>query len=258
MISIVTPVSSLFVDQHNAQIIDKHSDFLECRDHSPASDYSRHILFHTDLQPAHILTEEDFEYIEKIRRERPQLKLVSFHLASCYHDPDIENGLFVPGTKRYSREELLKNAKYNIDRIKKILGPDIAVAIENNNHYATPAYDYVTEPSFITTIVNDNSIYLLYDIAHAKVSAYNKGITYDAYKNGLPLHKTIQIHICKSAVNEKMAYDSHFLPDEEEWTEVRSLLNENNGIQYLTIEYYKEIDGLLSSLQQLKKAVSNE
>jgi hypothetical protein len=55
-----------------------------------------------------------------------------------------------------------------------------------------------------------------------------------------------------------MAYDSHFLPDEEEWTEVRSLLNENNGIQYLTIEYYKEIDGLLSSLQQLKKAVSNE
>ena len=98
----------------------------------------------------------------------------------------------------------------------------------------------------------------MYDIAHAKVSAYNKGITYDAYKNGLPLHKTIQIHICKSAVNEKMAYDSHFLPDEEEWTEVRSLLNENNGIQYLTIEYYKEIDGLLSSLQQLKKAVSNE
>jgi uncharacterized protein (UPF0276 family) len=247
MISIVTPVSSLFVDENNAQIIDKHSDFLECRDHSPASDYSRHILFHTDLQPAHILTEEDFEYIEKIRRERPQLKLVSFHLASCYHDPDIENGLFVPGTK-----------KYNIDRIKKILGPDIAVAIENNNHYATPAYDYVTEPSFITTIVNDNSINLLYDIAHAKVSAYNKGITYEAYKNELPLHKTIQIHICKSAVNEKMAYDSHFLPDEEEWTEVRSLLNENTGIQYLTIEYYKEIDGLLSSLQQLKKAVSNE
>ena len=70
MISIVTPVSSLFVDEHNAQIIDKHSDFLECRDHSPAFDYSRHILFHTDLQPAHILTEEDFEYIEKIRRER--------------------------------------------------------------------------------------------------------------------------------------------------------------------------------------------
>ena len=258
MISIVTPVSSLFVDEHNAQIIDKHSDFLECRDHSPASDYSRHILFHTDLQPAHMLTEEDFEYIEKIRRERPQLKLVSFHLASCYHDPGIENGLFVPGTKRYSREELLKNAKYNIDRIKKILGPDIAVAIENNNHYETPAYDYVTDPSFITTIVNENGIHLLYDIAHAKVSAYNKGITYEAYKNGLPLYKTIQIHICKSAVNEKMAYDSHFLPDEEEWNEVRSLLNENNGIQYLTIEYYKEIDGLLSSLHQLKKVVSNE
>ena len=258
MISIVTPVSSLFVDELNAQIIDKHSDFLECRDHSPASDYSRHILFHTDLQPAHILTEEDFEYIEKIKRERPQLKLVSFHLASCYHDPVIENGLFVPGTKRYSREELLKNTKYNIDRIKKILGPDIAVAIENNNHYATPAYDYVTDPNFITTIVNENSVYLLYDIAHAKVSSYNMGISYEAYKNGLPLHKIIQIHICKSSVNEKMAYDAHFLPDEEEWTEVQSLINENYEIQYLTIEYYKEINGLLSSLQKLKKVVSNE
>lgn len=258
MISIVTPVSSLFHNEHYAEVIDKHSDFLECRDHSPASDYSRHILFHTDLQPAHLLTEEDFEYIHKIRTERPQLKLVSFHLASCYHDPTIENGLFVPGAKRYSREELLNNAKYNIARIKKILGPKIAVAIENNNHYATPAYDYVTDPTFITSIVNENDIYLLYDIAHAKVSAYNKGITYEAYKNALPLQKTIQIHICKSAVNEKMAYDAHFLPDEEEWTEVRSLLNIYNGIQYLTIEYYKEIDGLRSSLQQLKKAVSNE
>lgn len=258
MISIVTPVSSLFFDKQNAQIIDQHSEFLECRDHSPASDYSRHILFHTDIQPAHLLTEEDFDYIEKIRTERPKLKLVSFHLASCYHDPIIENGLFVPGTKRYSREELLNNAKYNIARIKKILGPKIAVAIENNNHYATPAYDYVTDPKFITTFVTENGIYLLYDIAHAKVSAYNMGITYEAYKNALPLQKAVQIHICKSAINEKMAYDAHFLPDEEEWTEVRSLLNENKGIKYLTIEYYKEIDGLRSSLQQLKKVVSNE
>jgi uncharacterized protein (UPF0276 family) len=258
MISIVTPISSLFHDHNNAKIIDQHSDFLECRDHSPVFDYSRHLLFHTDLQPAHVLLDEDFEYIDKIRSERTQLKLVSFHLASCYHDPVIENGIFIPGTKRYNREELFENAKYNFDRIKKILGPDIVIAIENNNHYATPAYDYVTDPSFITSIVNDNSIYLLYDIAHAKVSAYNKGISYKAYKNGLPLQKIIQIHICKSAVNEIMAYDAHFLPDEEDWTEVQSLLNENKRIQYLTIEYYKEINGLLSSLQQLKKVVSNE
>ena len=258
MINIVTPVSSLFHDKYNAKIIDKHSDFLECRDHSPVSDYSRHILFHTDLQPAHLLTEKDFDYIAKITSERPLLKLVSFHLASCYHDPIIENGIFVPGTKRYSREELLNNAKYNIDRIKKILGPKIAVAIENNNHYSTPAYDYVSNPSFISSIVNDNCVYLLYDIAHAKVSAHNMGITYEEYKYSLPLEKTIQIHICKSAINEKMAYDAHFLPDEEEWTEVRTLINENDGIKYLTIEYYKEIDGLRSSLQQLKKIVSNE
>ena len=258
MISIVTPISSLFHDHQNAQIIDQHSDFLECRDHSPVSDYSRHLLFHTDLQPAHVLSEEDFEYIEKIISERPLLKLVSFHLASCYHDPIIENGIFVPGTKRYSREELLKNAKYNIARIKKVLGPEIALAIENNNHYATPAYDYVTDPSFISSIVNDNLIYLLYDIAHAKVSAYNKGVRYTEYKEALPLQRTVQIHICKSAVNKKMAYDAHFLPDEEEWAEVQSLLNENKGIKYLTIEYYKEINGLISSIKQLKKVVSNE
>jgi uncharacterized protein (UPF0276 family) len=258
MISIVTPVSSLFLDEHNAKMIDKHSDFLECRDHSPVSDFSRQILFHTDLQPAHLLMEEDFDYIEKIRTERPQLKLFSFHLASCYHDPVIENGIFVEGSKRYSREELFNNAKHNIARIKKILGPKIAVAIENNNHYLTSAYDYVTDPKFISSIVNDNSIYLLYDIAHAKVSAYNMGITYEEYKSGLPLRKTIQIHICKSAVNDKMAYDAHLLPDEDEWTEVRSLLNNYNEIQYLTIEYYKEIEGLLSSLKKLKKVVSNE
>ncbi len=255
MASIVTPISHLFKREEDAKQILAHSDFLECRDHSPEFEVRPQILFHTDLQPAHKLSEEDFIYLEKVKKEKPNLALVSFHLASCYHSPLIENAVFVPGGHRYEVAELLANAAENLEKIKTILGANIKIAIENNNYYQTPAYDYITEPAFISEIINTNQIFFLYDIAHAKVSSHNAGSTYETYKASLPLNRAAQIHICKSGIKDGKAYDAHFSPDEQEWNEVTALLAEYNTIEYLTIEYYKDFSGLLTSLQELKKRI---
>lgn len=258
MVSVVTPVSHLFRNSAMAQLIADNSDFLEFRDHSPQFDSSKQILFHTDLEPAHKLTQDDFEYLEKIAKSKPNLELVSFHLASCYHNPILENGLFMPGGYCYSSSEMISNARKNFPKIKEIFGPGIKIAIENNNHYETPAYAHITDPEFISDLLYTNEISFLYDIAHAKVSSHNMGITYEAYKNKLPLDKAIQIHICKSGVRDGMAYDAHFLPDMEEWNEIKMILTMQPQIQYLTIEYYKEIEGLIQSLQYLKREINNE
>lgn len=256
MHSIVTPISHLFESQLQTDLIVAHSDKLECRDHSPAADVHLQTLFHCELQPCHQFEETDFVYLEKVKKTKPELELISFHLASCCHSPELINGIFMPGGREYSDVELLDNAKLNLGRIKKVFGPGIKIAIENNNFYPTPAYQFITDPAFISEIVLENNIYFLYDIAHAKISSYNQGITYEAYKNRLPLNNAVQLHICKSGVNKEMAYDAHFMPDEEEWVEVSSLLDNYKNIQYLTVEYYRDLDGLIDSLKHLKRIIS--
>jgi uncharacterized protein (UPF0276 family) len=256
MHSIVTPISHLFGIENNAARIARMSDSLECRDHSVAYDVSLQTLFHCELQPCHKLAETDFTYLEKIRDTKTELELISFHLASCYHSPVIENSVFEPGGYRYSKSELFENARINFKKIKKIFGPNVVIAIENNNFYATPAYEYVTDPEFISQVVVENNINFLYDIAHAKVSSYNLGLKYEAYKLALPLEKTVQLHICKSGIRNGAAYDAHFIPDEEEWTEIISLMKAYKGIRYFTIEYYREIDGLIGSIHNLKKIIT--
>lgn len=258
MPSIVTPVSHLFRDPSIAQRIADNSDYLECRDHSPQFESSAQILFHTDIEPAHRLTQEDFDYLKRIKTEKPNLKLVSFHLASCYHSPILKGGLFLPGGYHYSRSELMSNARENFTKIKAIFGPEVMIAVENNNYYDTPAYEDITDPIFISEVVYTNEIFFLYDLAHAKVSAHNLGISYEAYKTKLPLDKALQIHICKSGLRDGVAYDAHFLPEAEEWDEIKLILTNFPQIQYLTIEYYKELEGLIESLQYLKMQIDNE
>jgi len=255
---IVTPISHLFLDSVMAQLIACHSDFLECRDHSPQFDSSKQILFHSDIEPAHTLTQQDFDYLKKIKTDKPNLELVSFHLASCYHSPILEGGLFMPGGHHYSRSELMRNARENFIKIKEIFGPKIKIAVENNNHYNTPAYENITDPEFISEVVYTNEIFFLYDIAHAKVSAHNMLLSYEEYKTKLPLDKALQIHICKSGLRDGVAYDAHFMPEAEEWDEIKLLLTNYPLIQYLTIEYYKELEGLIQSLQYLKEQIDNE
>lgn len=258
MPSIVTPISHLFEVQDHADLIIAHSDKLECRDHSTESDVLLQTLFHCELQPCHQLEETDFRYLEKVKKIKPELELISFHLASSCHSPELKNGIFMPGAggHEYSDIELLQNARVNFSRIKNIFGPGIKIAIENNNFYPTLAYQFITDPEFISEIVFGNDISFLYDIAHAKVSSYNLGVSYEVYKKGLPLKNAIQLHICKSGINEEMAYDAHFIPDEEEWAEVSSLLETCKTIQYLTVEYYRDVNGLIDSLKYLKKIIS--
>ena len=170
---IATPISNLFNNKKNADLIHAFSDCLECRDQSFNSKLSDQELFHCDLQPIHFFDNKKIKYLESIKISKPNLKLISFHLASCYDQPKIKKGIFVPNGNKLSKKQLFNNAKKNLMLIRKIFGNKIIVAVENNNHYNTKAYDYITNPSFIQKIVNDNKVRFLFDTAHAKISEYN-------------------------------------------------------------------------------------
>jgi uncharacterized protein (UPF0276 family) len=256
MFSIATPISHLFKNDVDALMLAQHSDCLEFRDHSPSFGLEKQKLFHCELQPIHALCEEDFIYLKKIKDERDSLEMVSFHMATCFDDPVVSDHVFVSGNNKYSEAEMFENASKNFKRIKQILGPTINVAVENNNYYNTEAYEFICNPTFISRVVRDNDIFLLFDLAHAHVSSYNMNISYQSYCEKLPLDRIIQLHICKSGVNEKMAYDAHFLPDDEDFIEIEVLIGKCCALKYFTVEYYKEPKLLLEVLKKLKNLLN--
>lgn len=254
---IATPISSLFHIQEQSEAIISRSDCLECRDHSPGTNWPGEELFHTDIQPIHPISSDEWAHLKKIKKVRPQLKLLSLHMASCCDQPVLVGGRFQSGGKTRSRNELLAIAKDNIAQIREIFGDGVELAVENNNYYPTPAYQFVCDADFISEIVRENQLRLLFDLAHAHITATNQGLAYQNYKQQLPLETLIQVHLCKHGVSENgQAYDAHELPGAEEFQEVRELAL-NYRLEYLTIEYYKSASGLITSLQAAHK-IKNE
>lgn len=254
MHKILTPISHLFQDISVAEEIVTLSDGLECRDHSINFREDMHLALHCELQPIHPLTQKDFDYLRGIKASKPHLELVSFHVATCYDRPVIENGKFQPGGNRFSRMEMIENAKNNFEKIREIFGDDVFLAVENNNYYQTEAYQHVTDPDFLYEIVYENNIHFLFDIAHAGVSSHNKGVSYQEYVTTLPMDKVIQLHICRHGIKENEAYDAHFPPGNQEWEEIKRLIQKYT-IKYFTVEYYRDRENLFASLKHLRTII---
>lgn len=253
MVELATPISHLFKDGDVAEEIIQHSDVLECRDEEIDSNYPKQDVFHCELQIQHKHDEKIFSYLEKIKEQKSDLKLISFHMASGCTHPRLIEGVFQVGGTELSRDEMKDNAAENVSRFRDIFG-ETTIAVENNNFYPTAAYNYIADPDFIAEVADENNLSFLFDIAHAKISAHNKQMEFEEYKSILPLSRMIQVHICKPAIDEdNMAYDAHGCPDQDDLNEVKDLLLEYNTIKYLTVEYYKDKENLINSLVEFKK-----
>ena len=260
---ISTPISILWNSKENIELIKQHSNSFEGRPFNNFNKYkevnNKVLTFHCDtIQPIHELKPKDFKYIQSIINHFPNLKIISFHCAYCATKCFKNRGIGYIDGYCYSEKELKANAQYNISKIKKIVG-DVQVLIENNNYYPTKAYDIVTDAHFISDIVYDNNIGLLFDQAHAEITSHNSKINYNEYINNLPLDKCYQIHLCKMGYSKSLysenfhlAEDHHSPLELTELTKLKQTLNKAPLVNYLTVEYYKDIDGLINSINLIK------
>jgi uncharacterized protein (UPF0276 family) len=260
MPKIATPISHLFQEEALAHRVREVSDCLECRDRSFDDLSPNQALFHCELQPIHVLEEEDFNYLKKIQKNKKELELITFHMATCCTEPvldcsHIKSGMFQAGGTLYTREKMLQNAKENFKKIKSIFGDNVKIAVENNNYYPTEAYQFITDADFISQVVSENGLYFLFDIAHAQVTSHNKGVDFRDYKSKLPLNRVVQLHICSPDIDDtsNLAYDAHNYPDEFKLNEVKNLISQYAHIEYLTVEYYRDIDNLIKSINTVKE-----
>ncbi|MCH8330417.1 MAG: DUF692 family protein [Bacteroidetes bacterium] len=252
---IATPISDLFDNPADAERIIAASDCLEGRDKAVDALYPPQQVFHFDYQVIHPWIEDRLYYIQNVIEKRPDLKLLTFQASSSFYAPVLIDKMYQPGGKQYQAEEMLEFAEENLRWLKEELSGSATIAVENNNFYPTEAYHFITQPSFLKELVHSNDIGFLFDMAHARVTAHNKYISYEDYCNGLPLDRLEQIHISKHAVDENgMAYDAHEIITQDEFDEVNRLIREYDP-NYLTIEYYRNTDELLNLLDNLKRSL---
>lgn len=253
MLKIATPISHLFSDPESAQDIIRASDCLECRNGSVEATYPAQEVFHCHIQPIHEMGRQEFAYLKNLARNKPDLRLITFHAASSCHEPVLKDGIFQPGGRSYERGELLENARKNLPEIKAVFGPQVDIAIENNNFYPTPAYQWVTDAAFLSEAVYENDIFFLFDMSHARITVINRQQPYEEYLSGLPLKRLIQIHICRFEIQDGTARDIHQLPTEEDWAESLRLVKECPGTRYITVEYYQDKTLLIESLNRARR-----
>jgi len=253
---LATPISHLFRDEAAGRRIAAASDCLECREWCIESEWPRQELIHYDLGI-------QLPWGDAVRRElahafslKHELRLVTFQVPSCYDAPVIEGRCFQPGGRRLGRAEMLEAVRENGGWLRTVLPAAVRVGLENNNYYPTPAYEDVTDPSFVTEAVEALEGVFLLDIAHAYISAHNRGERTETYMAGLPLSRLAQVHLCGPVIPaDGMAYDAHEWPSEPLTAEALRL-GRAHGAEYLTVEYYKDTDRLVGGLEALRKRLA--
>lgn len=153
---------------------------------------------------------------------------------------DIIDGVYVAKSPVLGRQQLLDLAAKRISVLKDNL--NVRLSFENTAFRKdNDAYRYITEPDFITSLVNDNNVGFTLDIAHAEITRRAKG--YDSaysYLEALPLDKCIEIHLSTPYGVD----DSHELPNSlimELFRWIKSQIRQN---VYVVVEYYKNMDSL--------------
>lgn len=254
MLKLAMPISDLFNDAAVRKAIISGSYCLECRERTSESAEPRQYLFHFEKDILRPWLKSDKNAIKSVISSKDELKLITFHMEACCSKPVLKNSVFFSGGRRFRAGELIDNARKNIKWLKACLPKkDIEIAVENNNYYPTPAYKYITEPEFIARIVHENGIKFLFDLAHAKISSYNKKMPYRKYLDALPMERIVQIHVSKSGVNKQgLAYDAHGIPDRSILREVKEIISKFSPL-YLTIEYYADGKRLITAMEKFRK-----
>ncbi len=250
---LATPVSHLFENEGDAKAIIEVSDCLEARERTVHLRYPRRFLFHVDIDLTQKWDEEKKVYLQQSIEQIPDLKLITFQATVNCDQPLLREGKYFPGGETLTIEQMKQNAGDNVFWLRSILPRGVIIGLENNNYYPTPAYEVVTDADFLKSIIEDTDIKLLLDIAHAFVTAHNKNISLESYLAELPMDRCLQVHLCQPLVRaDGLAVDAHEVPHGELRDLTREIIKEY-AVTYLTVEYYKDVDNLISTLQEERR-----
>ncbi len=258
---LVSPVSGLFSDRDLARKVAKVSESLEGRPDYPEvffdwRDRISHIHFSEPLLDIHVPWGDHQKRAVEWALEvvGGGLQALSFHLSRDFVNCDEDaRGRYIAGDSRLEIVDMHRNAEENTDWLRE--RTDCRILFENNNYFATGAYEVVTLPTVIADLVQSHADGLLLDLAHAVVSSENRHQSLMSYLDALMTCKVQQIHVSKAAVETPgNAIDAHGAPDAWELDLLSDFLGRDFlGQLPITVEYYGDGSRLLATLETYKK-----
>lgn len=257
---IVTPVSKFFEDPTVGLDLCSVSDSLEARPDLEIPEFPwakpvSHVHFsHPSLDAQLIWTEEERnQVLEVVEQFRETLGTLSFHLSRDYVSPSQNAaGQFIPSGVRLSESQMMANCEQNVAWLRGIFSGE--VLLENNNYFDTGAYETVTNPTFISQVISNCADGLLFDVAHAKVSSNNLGVSDRDYLDKLLSVPIGQIHLSRPRlIEDGTMVDDHGLPSYSDIADLTDMLGAEAISRIpITVEHYRDSDGVKDFITVLR------
>lgn len=237
-------------------------DYLEV--HGPYVDAAREVypdmpmvlhnaLYQWSLTHPDGLAYKDAAKITRERVEKSKSAWYSLHLGFSAAEVDFYDEAMVAISTLQPHELVLERCVLRLNQLKAII--PVPILIENLDYNQTNAYEYVCEPVFIQQVIEQTDTFLLFDLAHARVTAHAFGITVDDYIDQLPLDKIQQIHLNRPGWREGRLVDSHLALEDEDYQLFEQVLKRCKPWS-VTLEYNKDKALIQSQIERLRDILS--
>jgi len=147
----------------------------------------------------------DFEYLRTLKAliRKVGSPWVSDHL--CWtgaHGVNLHDLLPLPYT-----EEAVRHVAARARTVQDFL--EVRLALENVSSYLTYTTSEMTEWAFVSAIVEEADCGLLLDVNNIYVSSYNHRFDPEAYVDGVPAHRIVQMHLAGHTNHGDYIIDTH-------------------------------------------------
>jgi hypothetical protein len=177
----------------------------------------------------------------------------SLHLGFSVEEVDFYDEALQGISPLQPRELVLERCISRLKQLKSILS--MPILIENLDYNPTQAYEYVCDPDFIQKVLSETDTYLLFDLAHARVTAHAFGISVEDYIAQLPLEKIRQIHLNCPGWREGRLVDAHLALEEDDYQLFEQILSRCQTWS-VTLEYNHEPENILSQIRRLREILN--
>lgn len=202
----------------------------------------------------HFLAHNAFAIIKEFNIRR-----VSFDIGPRFRKYRIKNGKYVGIGNHLSRKDIFNIADEKIGWLREHIPEFCGIALENPSYYATGAYDEICEPELYNDLCQQLGIGIVFDLAHAQVSAHNLGVEFDHYVNRFDKEAFVEAHLSKCAISDEgEAIDTHLAPDNIEFQALKHILKDTTHSVDVVIEFWDHAETVVEGYKQLEMVFPHE
>ena len=161
----------------------------------------------------------------------------SLHLGFSVEEVDFYDEAMNALSPLQPRDLVLKRCISRLNLLNSLL--PVPILIENLDYNPTQAFEYVCEPAFIQQVLTETDCSLLFDLAHARVTAQAFGLPVEDYIFQLPLEKIRQIHLNRPGWQDNRLVDAHLALETDDYNLFEKVL-EHCQPWAVTLEYNQE------------------